>query len=114
MIARHAAAVRFEIGFIHDVKPKLRRDFVKGRMVGVMRTANGVEAALLDEPQLVFDAFDGDGSAVFRVVFVTVDALDINRRTVDKKPVVLNRRVHHADALGMRFDDCVALEQLDR
>ena len=106
--------VRFKVSFIHQVNAKLCGDFIGRGIVWIVRHAYGVEIVRLDHLKVAADLRDGKRFPVPRIVFVSIDAFDINRLFVDEKAVALYARVHNAYALGMYLEDiAVQVQKLD-
>ena len=81
--ARFPASVTFHIRFTHHVKAKLVAQFIKPRIVRIMRGADGVDIVLLHHGKLFSHPFDRHRIAGIRKHIVTVDAEKFNRSTVD-------------------------------
>ena len=107
-------AVMLQIGLVDDVEPVFVAEIVELRRRGVVAGADRVDVEALHGDDVQLQRFIRDRFPEIGVVFVTVDAGDPHRLTVDKKLTVSDlvaaeprpdrRRVEDASFLVLQFD----------
>ena len=86
-----ARAVRFNVRFIHNVKPEYIRQRQKHRVRGIVRRAHRVDVVLLHQRQIFLDVFRRHDISRDRVAVVVIDAFHFNRNPVEFKNFAFNR-----------------------
>ena len=74
-IADVGKTVGFHIGFRHHKQAVNIAQFIKARIVRVMRCADGIDIVLLHQPQILLHPADTDSTAFLFIIIVTVDAV---------------------------------------
>ena len=113
LVGVEADAVRFDVGFVHDVEAVLVAQLVPPGLRRVVRRADGVDVRLLHQPDVGQHRFFVDRVAVHRVVLVAVHPADEDGDAVDaEKPA---RDLHPPEADPRRDDlDRASVLVLDR
>ncbi|CCK05697.1 hypothetical protein BN128_3975 [Cronobacter sakazakii 696] len=100
--AHRLHAVGFDIGFVHHVQPVAAAQFIPARLVGVVRTAHGVEVVLLHQQDVLHHRRLVHRLAFFRVMLVTVNAADQQRLAVERQQAVVDFHATKADVVRLR------------
>mmetsp|Transcript_48926 Transcript_48926/g.79598 ORF Transcript_48926/g.79598 Transcript_48926/m.79598 type:complete len:319 (-) Transcript_48926:1448-2404(-) len=103
------AAVRLDVGLIHDVEPVFVAQFVPQRIVRIMGGSDGVEIVLLQKQDVLNHVLLGDDVAMFRMVLVSVGAPDSEGDPIHMHQVILHLHLADADLAALNVPDLVHL-----
>ena len=98
-------AMRFQVGFIDDIKTILITKPVPCRIVGIMTGPHGIDVVLLHELDIPDHRGQRDSLPVHRMNLVSVDPLEQHRLPIDKEPAVPDLHLAEAELRAGAFYD---------
>ncbi len=98
-----AVAMTFDVGFVDDVEAVFARQFVPTFWLRVVRVAHGVHVRSLHQADIREHRLFIDDMTVHVVVLMKIDALELDKPTVDLEAAVADCDVTKTDRLGNDF-----------
>jgi len=101
-----AYTVGFDVGFVNEVEAVFVAEFVPAGDVGVVAGADGVDVVLFHELDVAEHGGFGDVMAGVGVVFVAVDAFEVDGDAVEEELATFDLDFAEAYPAGYGFIDC--------
>ena len=93
----HPSSVRLKVSFVNDVKPVAVAKFIKPRLIGIMRSPDGVYIVAFHCDNIIFNHGGIKGASVVAIELVTIDALKDNALAVNLHDVIAELKFPEAN-----------------
>ena len=97
-------SVRLDVGFVDEVDSVFVAQLVPLRVVGIMRSAHGVDIVALHKFEILNHPPDRHSAPVVGIVFVAINAFDENRDPVHEQLPALDFHLAKAEPALLDFD----------
>ena len=97
--------MRFDVGFIDDIKAVTVAEFVEIGVIGVVRRAYGVDVEPFHKADVLLHRFARNGFAAILVVVVPVHAAELYRYAVDEHFAAAQADVAESDLAAAGFGE---------